>query len=614
MPALYWLTFAVNLLGLVLALWLGLYLVTRSPKYPIAWLSALTLWSLAGIFLNVLLAINPPPQTYNQPAWLHFMFPFWPAGTLEGRTNSWLQGWSVVAAFALWNHATTLMRPGVLNTWRKTRIVGGYFLASLAILAHTISPILFSEAQSNPLYVNSLQPGRWYLAVGLAMGLLAAMSVINLVRATRETPASLPHRQLVSLSFATLFAGLGIPISIGGSMLQWPIPMVVLSLVEVIAVAIIGYATARYSALVEGRTIQRDFLYNLTLLVLVLVVYLLASLLLVRVYLAPAIILVFVPLLAVFTHSLLLTAHRMVDWFFYRRETRRLRTNLQHLVRLVGEGAALDESLDYALDTLCASVRASYGLILTFEEQALYQAAGYHWLAGLVDLRKADLNCDDVINLAPGQLSAPFEEAALLIPLYVEAEQVGAILLGRPENSSHFAPEEVDRLLDHSDRIAEMISVARHKARSLSQIAELVETHTPAVPGQPETIPDAAVEDVLRNLFDYTFLADSELASLRLVRVQLPAGKITSLDRGKAVHAVVLEALEKLRPGPADPRDPPPREWYPYLILCSAYLEETPNRDIMLRLYISEGTFNRTRRSAIRSLARTLREMEAGVN
>ena len=185
MPALYWLTFAVNLLGLVLALWLGLYLVTRSPKYPIAWLSALTLWSLAGIFLNVLLAINPPPQTYNQPAWLHFMFPFWPAGTLEGRTNSWLQGWSVVAAFALWNHATTLMRPGVLNTWRKTRIVGGYFLASLAILAHTISPILFSEAQSNPLYVNSLQPGRWYLAVGLAMGLLAAMSAINLVRATR---------------------------------------------------------------------------------------------------------------------------------------------------------------------------------------------------------------------------------------------------------------------------------------------------------------------------------------------------------------------------------------------------------------------------------------------
>jgi hypothetical protein len=33
----------------------------------------------------------------------------------------------------------------------------------------------------------------------------------------------------------------------------------------------------------------------------------------------------------------------------------------------------------------------------------------------------------------------------------------------------------------------------------------------------------------------------------------------------------------------------------------------------MLRLYISEWTFNRTRRAAIRALARTLREMDAAV-
>ena len=30
----------------------------------------------------------------------------------------------------------------------------------------------------------------------------------------------------------------------------------------------------------------------------------------------------------------------------------------------------------------------------------------------------------------------------------------------------------------------------------------------------------------------------------------------------------------------------------------------------MLKLYISEGTFNRTRRAALRSVARTLGEME----
>jgi hypothetical protein len=57
-----------------------------------------------------------------------------------------------------------------------------------------------------------------------------------------------------------------------------------------------------------------------------------------------------------------------------------------------------------------------------------------------------------------------------------------------------------------------------------------------------------------------------------------------------------------------------PREWHPYLILHGAYLEDRLNRDIMSQLYISEGTFNRTRRSAIRSVRRMLQEMEAALS
>ena len=69
-------------------------------------------------------------------------------------------------------------------------------------------------------------------------------------------------------------------------------------------------------------------------------------------------------------------------------------------------------------------------------------------------------------------------------------------------------------------------------------------------------------------------------------------------------------AINKLRPLTAVSSDPPPRGRYPYLILRDAYLEEKPNRDIMLKLYISEGIFNHTRRAAVRSVARTLGEME----
>jgi len=45
--------------------------------------------------------------------------------------------------------------------------------------------------------------------------------------------------------------------------------------------------------------------------------------------------------------------------------------------------------------------------------------------------------------------------------------------------------------------------------------------------------------------------------------------------------------------------------------LHGAYLEDKLNRDILSHLYISEGTFNRTRRSAIHSVTRMLKEMEA---
>ena len=110
---LYQITFGVNFIALVASLWLGLYLVTRNPRAPTAWLTALTLWSLGGLFMNILLALNPPPTF--QPSGLRFLFPFWPSGTFEQGANAWLQGWSVAPSIAYWHHATMLMRPGKMN-------------------------------------------------------------------------------------------------------------------------------------------------------------------------------------------------------------------------------------------------------------------------------------------------------------------------------------------------------------------------------------------------------------------------------------------------------------------------------------------------------------------
>jgi predicted DNA-binding protein (UPF0251 family) len=44
------------------------------------------------------------------------------------------------------------------------------------------------------------------------------------------------------------------------------------------------------------------------------------------------------------------------------------------------------------------------------------------------------------------------------------------------------------------------------------------------------------------------------------------------------------------------------------MVLHDAYWERIPNHEIMSKLYISEGTFHRTRRAAVRSVARALLE------
>lgn len=610
MNLLFYFTFVINFLGLVLALWLGLYLITRNSRYPIAWLTALTLWCMGGVFLNILMAINPPPRNPFWPDWLHFAFPFWPAETLQGEPSAWLQGWSVIPAIALWHHATSLIRSRKLNIWQWTLILTGYVLALIAIVVQTNTPILFTVETGDPLYLNSLKAGPWYPFFGLALVVLTGACVVNLVSKTRATDSPIPHRQLVILARATLVAGLVGPLSMAGSAFQLPIPIIVLSLAVGIPVGLIGYGVARFSMLMEGRTIRRDFLYNLVLLTLVVIVYLMASWILIQAYHAPAIILVFIPVLAVLTHSLMNAAYRLMEPLFYGRDTRQLRTVLRHLVQVSGEEEVLEENLGIALDSLCTLVRATYGLILTCEEGSVRQVSAYRWRIGPANLKPVDVTADDVLYLEQGQLPPPLEEAALLVPLYAEERQLGALILGRPVNGIHYAPEEVVRLMNLTDQIGNAIYIFRLKAQSMQQIVELAEAQPTTVIDPSTTIPVEAVESALRNLYDYSFLADTPMSELELVRTRLPQGGITHLDRGKMVHHIILEALEKLCPNTNMPIDPIPREWYPYLILRDAYLEEIPNRDIMVRLYISEGTFNRTRRSAIRSLARTIGEME----
>ncbi|MFN2199189.1 MAG: hypothetical protein ACK2UW_23935, partial [Anaerolineales bacterium] len=110
------------------------------------------------------------------------------------------------------------------------------------------------------------------------------------------------------------------------------------------------------------------------------------------------------------------------------------------------------------------------------------------------------------------------------------------------------------------------------------------------------------VEEGLKNLNDYIVLGKSPLAD------QLAVDGETHIERGKAVHDLLVETIKSLRPEGERPAEPLPREWHNYVIINDAYIEDIRDREIMAKLYISEGTYYRTRRRALRGVTRALME------
>jgi hypothetical protein len=111
-----------------------------------------------------------------------------------------------------------------------------------------------------------------------------------------------------------------------------------------------------------------------------------------------------------------------------------------------------------------------------------------------------------------------------------------------------------------------------------------------------------SVEDALRHFADVLYLGQSSLADWADIQAE------SHVERGKRLQNILREAVQSLRPEGERPPEPLPREWYNFVVLHDAYVQGVPNREVMARLYVSEGTFHRTRRQAVRGVARWLAE------
>lgn len=190
---LYILTVAVNNACLIAAIWLGIFVVTRNPRSPVSWLTVLTLLSVSGWFINVLLALNPLPSPQFIPDWFLPLLWMWPRDSFESGWEGWMQGWQVVPAIMFWHYVTKLMRPGRMNPWRWTRVALGYAIAIAAIYAMAFTDWVFTRGVGNPLYLNTLEQGKLYpLFMGFLL-LFTIMSLINLLRSAKIAPALMPR-------------------------------------------------------------------------------------------------------------------------------------------------------------------------------------------------------------------------------------------------------------------------------------------------------------------------------------------------------------------------------------------------------------------------------------
>jgi hypothetical protein len=619
------LTTAVNVLAMATAVWLGFYIVTRSARNHVSWLAALTLWTVASYFLHNVVAINVPGSG---------MLPYLRPG--------------VVIAFPLLFHLTVDLLPDrslwwlwKLSPWAgRAVILLAYGLALFIIVSGATPGDLAPEAKIGMIvYLDGRTTGTFYPLVPALLVLLVSQSVLNLWQGQRHVADKALRDQFTVLLVATILAAVaGLYITLG-IWLQLHLPTLPGDVTLGIALVLLGYAVAQYNAFIEVRTIKRDFTYSSLVVALLTLFYYLAALILYFAGHISFVSLTLVIVVAISSHALYDGIRVTMDRLFYQEQLRRLRANLTALAREAGAGQPLPEQLQEVLRSLCRTLRIRRGFIALRSEDGEEEFV-IHAQRGLKlqdeTLPLPALSCTEIIQLPQPDVQPP-GDMALLVPLFAGGTQLGVLALGPKENHRHYWEDDLMVLEDLSDQLANVIHTSRLQTRNAHAIGEIVadfrareralqqqvhvllrereEQTKPVLDGMSEKQFQSLVEDGLRRLHDYPYLGQHTLAHLNVVNWVLKGWSdafVTHIDRGKALNEVLLQALHKLRPEGTEPpaHQIPTREWHQFLVLHDAYVLGVPNRDIMSRLYVGEGTFNRTRRRALRGVAQALAEME----
>ncbi len=476
---------------------------------------------------------------------------------------------------------------------------GIYSLGVVSIFL-LLQPGAFIREEGNALHVAHMNNAPPYLLYSLYQFLASFGIMWNLLVSDRVGLTSRGKYYFVASIFPVLSVIYGV-ISLGGTS---PAPRIIQDTLAFLGIFILNLAVARHQIWTERRATLQDFplttfsvlglagLYGFVAWDRGMSVQYLSS----------------VVGLAIVT----LGSYDLVREFLERQRMRNeswFRKQLHRFEIASASADAVKAPLQDGLDLLCQTLHAPGGFVAVRQGDEFIVLASKLSLPMGSGISASDFLCEDVSHPKAESLSS----LAWIAPAFDGQAQVAVVGIDRHLSKLDYSTGDLDLLAEVAEHIGKIVMLGNRMVEYSQQAMN--DTHVEnnamsfaanemiaSISVNPNGDFIKLVEDGLRHYADFIVLGQSPLAEWAGIRAQ------SHVERGKELQKVLLEAIDSFRPVGIRPHEPLPRMWYSYAVLHDAYVEGVPNREIMARLYISEGTFNRTRRNALRGLARLLME------
>ena len=571
-------TMVISLLALAITLWMGFYLFARGFPRAITLRVVVVMLALSGFFYGAY--NNIFDQTKGSAAIRAVLLVIV------------LSGWYSVTFHVMSEHDQKRYR---FMEW------GMYGLGILSII-FLLQPDAFLSEAGNSLYVAHMNPKGWaYRVYGGFQFIVSFGIMLNLLVGDRVGLTPGGKYFLVTSIFPVISVIYGV-ISLGNPN---PSPRIIQDTLAFSGVFVLGISVARHQTLTERRTIFQDFpLTTLSMLGLtgLAILFVMRNGTQVK---ELAHVVGFI-VLAVGIYDLtreFLERLRMRREGAFRKQLRQLENS---------DEDAFKERMQDVLNLLCHTLNATTGLIAVRDGEDFIVTATRHSVPMKSRISVELLSSDEVSHLQNGQVAC----IEWVAPSFEGQTQVAVIGIGKPIRRMGYSAGDMELFEEVADQVGTLVSLRNIKPGQTAHIRQLVAESranvnelnffAARIKGTISVHPDKEfikmVEDALRHLPDVITLGQSPLADKMGITAE------THVERGKQLQQLLMDSIELLKPEGKRPPEPLPRIWYNHAVLHDAYVEGVPNREVMARLYISEGTFNRTRRNAIKGLARLLTE------